>query len=210
MGTEAPSVTDGLLRRLRVSARVMEGLPELPDYNGSILKIDDEEAARIAADLDAAVAEIKRLDDALKAYRPDAKLAADGFVMVPREPTGEMLSAILCSKARDDEGEFPMLLDLLDYSGENKSRTVAKAIYAAIIGAAPSADGWVAVGPGTMPPESAEILVTGWVHNKPNTERFHVVVRYTAEGFFYNEESDNEIHPPTHWQPLPDPPTGAA
>jgi hypothetical protein len=60
-----------------------------------------------------------------------------GFVVVPVEPTPEMVSAMLGSKAVDDEGEFPALLDLLGFSGDNKSRTVARAAYAAALAAAP-------------------------------------------------------------------------
>ena len=57
-----------LLRRLGSSAAVMGGLPELPDYNGSILKIDDEEAARIAKDLSDAQECIREQQAALKAF----------------------------------------------------------------------------------------------------------------------------------------------
>jgi hypothetical protein len=46
-------MNDELIRRLRAAAVVLENLPELPDYNGSILLIDDVEAERIAKDIDA-------------------------------------------------------------------------------------------------------------------------------------------------------------
>lgn len=50
---------------------------------------------------------------------------------VPAQPaaqqvTDAMVSAALCSQARDDEGEFPVMIDLLDFSGENKSRTAMR------------------------------------------------------------------------------------
>lgn len=60
----------------------------------------------------------------------------DEWMMVPREPTTQMISAMMTSTARDDEGEFPMLMDHLNYSGENKSHTVLKAAYRAVIAAA--------------------------------------------------------------------------
>jgi hypothetical protein len=68
-----------------------------------------------------------------------APSAPTGWKSVPIEPTPEMISAMSCSKARDDEGEFPALLDLIDYSGENKTHAVLRAAYAAMLNAAPSA-----------------------------------------------------------------------
>ena len=61
-----------------------------------------------------------------------------GYVLVPIEPTQGMITAMSTSKAKDSEGEFPMLLDLIDYSGENKTYTVLKAAYAAMLAAAPT------------------------------------------------------------------------
>jgi len=57
----------------------------------------------------------------------------DGWVSVPIEPTEEMLKAMNESKAIDDEGEFPAMMDLLDFSGENKCRAVLRAAYKAMI-----------------------------------------------------------------------------
>ena len=71
-------------------------------------------------------------------FTPAAPAVPDGWVMVPREPTVGMISAMMTSTARDDEGAFPMLMDHLDYSGENKSHTVLKAAYRAMIAAAPA------------------------------------------------------------------------
>jgi hypothetical protein len=41
-----------------------------------------------------------------------------------REPTYAITRAMAESRARDDEGEFEPLLDLIDFSGENKTHTV--------------------------------------------------------------------------------------
>jgi hypothetical protein len=40
------------------------------------------------------------------------------------EPTPAIIKAIAESVARDDDGEFPPVCDLVDFSGENKLRTV--------------------------------------------------------------------------------------
>jgi hypothetical protein len=50
-----PTRLKELLSKLRVASSVLEYLPALPGYNGSILTIDDTEAARIAKDLDEVV-----------------------------------------------------------------------------------------------------------------------------------------------------------
>lgn len=68
--------------------------------------------------------------------RSHTAAAPNGFVLVPVEPTHEIISAMLCSKARDDEGEFPLLMDLIDFSGENKNHAVMRAAYASMIAAA--------------------------------------------------------------------------
>jgi len=65
--------------------------------------------------------------------------AAPGWQLVPTEPTAMILSAMATSKARDGEGTFPMLMDLIDFSGENKTHTVLKAAYVAMPAAAPKA-----------------------------------------------------------------------
>lgn len=41
-----------------------------------------------------------------------------------REPIHAITRAMAESRAHDDEGEFPIMLDLLDFSGENKAHTV--------------------------------------------------------------------------------------
>lgn len=63
----------------------------------------------------------------------------DGWSLVPKEPTPEMVKAMVESRARDDEGEFPALHDLIDFSGENKTRAVIMAAYRALLASAPAA-----------------------------------------------------------------------
>lgn len=77
----------------------------------------------------------------LSAARDEGRAEGLGgeWVMVPREPTYELLRAMSESVAVDDEGPFPPLFDLLDFSGENKTYTVLRAAYAAMIAAAPPA-----------------------------------------------------------------------
>jgi hypothetical protein len=77
---------------------------------------------------------IAELERELAEVRKDAIPA--GYALVPVEPTHKMVSAMACSKAIDDEGEFPILADLLDFSGENKTYTVVRAAYVAAIAAA--------------------------------------------------------------------------
>jgi hypothetical protein len=64
-------------------------------------------------------------------------VAAPAWKLVPVEPTQEAISAAMTSKARDDEGEFPPLMDLIDFSGENAARAVVRAALRAAIAAAP-------------------------------------------------------------------------
>jgi hypothetical protein len=66
-----------------------------------------------------------------------AEAAREGWKLAPVEPTTEMLSAMACSKARDDEGEFPVLMDLIDFSGENKTHTALRSAFKAALAAAP-------------------------------------------------------------------------
>lgn len=58
---------------------------------------------------------------------------AEGYATVPINPSAAMLKAMAESRAIDDEGEFPAMLDLLDFSGENKTLTVLEAAYVAAI-----------------------------------------------------------------------------
>jgi len=45
------------------------------------------------------------------------------------EPTDAILRALASSRATDDEGEFPPVCDLLDFSSENKMRTVLRQMW---------------------------------------------------------------------------------
>jgi len=65
-------------------------------------------------------------DELADILRSHTAAAPNGFVLVPVEPTHAIVSAMLCSKARDDEGEFPLLMDLIDFSGENKNRAMMR------------------------------------------------------------------------------------
>ena len=56
--------------------------------------------------------------------------------IVPRVATHRMISAMATSSATDDEGEFPALMELLDFSGENARHTVLRAAYRDVILAA--------------------------------------------------------------------------
>lgn len=60
----------------------------------------------------------------------------EGYVLVPIEPTSAVISAMMTSQARDDEGLFPMLMDILNYSGQNKAHTVLREAYRAAMLAA--------------------------------------------------------------------------
>lgn len=57
--------------------------------------------------------------------------------VVPIEPEQKILTAMAVSKAIDDEGEFLALMDLIDFSGENKITTVLKCAYKEAIAKAP-------------------------------------------------------------------------
>ena len=76
--------------------------------------------------------------DLVAALAAQTPAQQSGWKMMPVEATKEIISAMMTSKAIDDEGEFPLLMDHIDYSGENKTRCVVKAAYAAAIAAAPS------------------------------------------------------------------------
>lgn len=110
-------------------------LPELP-LGDRLRRIhDDAVASGYTVDTSIDLATLKEAADALT--RP-----ADGeFVMVPREATREIISAMLESRASDEEGEFPALMDLIDFSGQNKNHAVVRAAYRAMLSAAPQQGG---------------------------------------------------------------------
>lgn len=55
--------------------------------------------------------------------------------VVPAKPSAAMLKAMAESRAVDDEGEFPAMLDLLEFGGGNETRTVLEAAYIAALAA---------------------------------------------------------------------------
>lgn len=56
-----------------------------------------------------------------------------GHARAPVEATQEIIMAMGESQAVDDEGIFPCLSDLLDFSGSNKTRVVLIAAYNAML-----------------------------------------------------------------------------
>ncbi len=98
----------------------------------------------VSCNEDGQIVAVTRQDDegrilsviAESAAPPAPAAVPPGYVLVPVEPTQAMISAMMTSEARDAEGPFPMLMDHLDYGGENKSHTVLKAAYRAMIAAA--------------------------------------------------------------------------
>lgn len=65
------NIDKDIVRRLSSSSALMAMLPENPGYNGSILLIDDIEAARIEKDLDDAIVEIESLRAQLSKQIPE-------------------------------------------------------------------------------------------------------------------------------------------
>jgi hypothetical protein len=84
--------------------------------------------------------------------------------------TDAMIRAAVESRAKDAEGEFPSLGDLLGFSGENKTRTVVRRALEAAFGTSPKlGHGWPewSVSPGHCEhAEDHEVLervrVCGW------------------------------------------------
>ncbi len=74
---------------------------------------------------------------ALEAKPESVAAVPDGWQLVPIEPTTDMLFDMAASKALDDEGAYPAMFDLLDFSGENKMFPVLRAAYKAALLIAP-------------------------------------------------------------------------
>jgi len=77
-----------------------------------------ERSVKIARDK--AAAALKALDQA-------------GYAVVPKEPTYAAIRAMSESQAHGDEGPFPPLCDLIDFSGENNTHIVLRAAYTAML-----------------------------------------------------------------------------
>lgn len=61
----------------------------------------------------------------------------DTHAIVPIEPTFSILNAMASSTAKDDEGTFEPLMDLIGFSGENKTQAVLKQVWKDSVKAAP-------------------------------------------------------------------------
>ena len=68
-------------------------------------------------------------------FANEATAAIAAVLDAMAEPTHAMERAALESVAVDDEGAFPSMLDMLDCSGENKSRTIIRAALKAAVAA---------------------------------------------------------------------------
>lgn len=144
-----------------------------------------------------------------------------GWKMVPIEPTPEIVKAMAESQAVDDEGEFPSLHDLIDFSGENKTQAAIKAAYRAMISASPLPtmpvrDSWQPIE--TAPKDGTDILICkAWdASGNPMCENSHALFTQRAAWWagenggngswiVYNSMAlDPEcFFEPTHWMPVP-------
>tara|TARA_R100001480_G_scaffold146109_3_gene144577 strand:+ start:5726 stop:6811 length:1086 start_codon:yes stop_codon:yes gene_type:complete len=101
--------------------------------------------------------------DISKSLSPRTPAAAvpDGYALVPISPTHDQIKAMSESRATDDDGEFPMVCDLIDFSGENKTHTVLREAYASAIADAP---------PAVVPEVNtiAKTLETAWAKAEPD------------------------------------------
>lgn len=76
----------------------------------------------------------RRVSSRNRASMGECIAAALAILSKPENISDEMISAAMTDQAKDDEGTFPMLMDLIDFSGENKTRTVIRSAIAAAIG----------------------------------------------------------------------------
>ena len=85
--------------------------------------------------------EARSIRAALSTLSADAIRQGEGWRLVPVEPTHRMIRAAAESVARDDEGAFEPVMDLLGFSGENKTYTVLRQLLTDAIAATPASDG---------------------------------------------------------------------
>ncbi len=74
----------------------------------------------------------------LSTLSADVIRQGEGWRLVPVEPTHQMIRAAAESVAHDDEGAFEPVMDLLGFSGENKTHTVLRQLLIDAIAAAPA------------------------------------------------------------------------
>lgn len=117
-------------------------LPEKLDWNqqmraikallsctdGELECIDEKLLNSYSGDVDRVFAYVRTL-----AAPQAAQPALQGYVLMPLKATHAITKAMAESRSVDDEGEFPLMLDLLDFSGENKMHTVLAAAYEAAV-----------------------------------------------------------------------------
>lgn len=72
------------------------------------------------------------------AAAPAPVVTPEEWVLVPRVPAHSIVRAMAESTARDDEGKFEPLGDLIGFSGENKTHTVLRQAWADGLDAAPT------------------------------------------------------------------------
>lgn len=112
---------DDIIQAASAIAGVLAGTDDLSDLPNTAGSYKDAAKAAIAAYL--------------------GSLEAMGWAVVRKEPDDAMIRAAGESKAKDDEGEFVSLNDHIDYSGENKTRTVIREALRRAIAASPKPPG---------------------------------------------------------------------
>lgn len=122
MTIHGPDGEQGVIEGPPLSAGVGEGLMAAIEAAGAKIAKPDWMTPQV----EAAGAE------ALAQARADAR--RDAFALLESllvDPPGEVIKAMAECEARDDEGPFPPLMDLIDFSGENKTRTVLRSAWTA-------------------------------------------------------------------------------
>ena len=59
----------------------------------------------------------------------------------------------------------------------------------------------------TAPKDGSAILISFWRFAKPGGERGAAIAHFVNGVWVDDEDEGGQFHPPTHWQPLPTPPT---